>query len=121
MHLIQHNVMISIAVQMYETWSSSTRILKLMSYWTSVIIVASYSASFYSFLTLRNPVIPFSSFQELLEDGTYTLGVLRYSSLFPLFRVRDIVTYFIFIFLILLQATNDFIFNKAYKICRPPR
>ncbi|KAJ9575647.1 hypothetical protein L9F63_007476, partial [Diploptera punctata] len=73
-------------VETHETPSYSTRILKLSTYWISVTILVSYSASLCSFLTLRNPVIPFSSFEELLHDGTYKLGILRYSSLLTYFQ-----------------------------------
>jgi hypothetical protein len=67
--------------------SSSSRILSMVTYWTSVVILAGFSASFVSYLTVRYPVIPFNTFPELLEKGTYRLGVLRYSSIAPYFQV----------------------------------
>lgn len=67
--------------------SSSSRILSAVTYWTSVVILAGYSASFVSYLTVIHPIVPFSTFHELLEKRTYRLGLLQYSSLMPYFQV----------------------------------
>jgi len=67
--------------------SSSSRILRVVTYWTAVVILAGYSASFVSYLTVRHPAIPFSTFPELLEKDNYRLGVLPDSSLMPFFQV----------------------------------
>ncbi|PSN41922.1 hypothetical protein C0J52_06810 [Blattella germanica] len=70
----------------FNLQSPSSSILRLVSHWTSTVLIASYSAFFISFLTLRNAVLPFDSFEELLKDGTYRLGILPYSSLQQVFQ-----------------------------------
>lgn len=73
--------------QTVTSTSSSGRILNVVTYSTSVVILAGYSAIFTSYLTVRQPIIPFSTFPELLEKGTYRLGVLPHSSLMSHFQV----------------------------------
>ncbi|KAJ9597581.1 hypothetical protein L9F63_011582 [Diploptera punctata] len=42
--------------------------------------VSSYSATLISILTIRYQKLPFTSFKEMLEDGTYRLGLLQSSA-----------------------------------------
>ncbi|XP_069696795.1 glutamate receptor U1-like [Periplaneta americana] len=66
--------------------SSSGRIVFLVSYLTAVVLLAGYSASLISYLTVRQPVVPFTTFEGLLRDGTYKFGVPASSSAFSFFR-----------------------------------
>jgi hypothetical protein len=56
-----------------------------------VVLLASYSASLISYLTVRHPRLPFNTFSEFLEDGSFGVGVHRFSSLPSFFEV---VAYF---------------------------
>jgi hypothetical protein len=58
------------------------------SYLTAVVFLASYSASLISSLTMRRPALPFETFQQVLEDGTYRLNVLSNSGELDYFRVK---------------------------------
>ncbi|KAJ9579004.1 hypothetical protein L9F63_024892, partial [Diploptera punctata] len=53
----------------------SGRIVVLTTYCIGLIIISSYSASFLSYLMARVFKPPFKNFRELLNDGTYPLGV----------------------------------------------
>jgi hypothetical protein len=50
------------------------------SYFTAVIVLVAYSATFISFLAVRRIVLPFTDFEGLLNDGTYKLGVFPNSA-----------------------------------------
>jgi hypothetical protein len=65
----------------------SSRILTTANCCAAVVLLAGFSASFVSYMTVRRPVIPFNTFSELLERGTYRLGVLPDSSTLPYFQV----------------------------------
>jgi hypothetical protein len=52
------------------------------------MLLASYSASLISSLTARRPVLPFETFQQVLENGAYRLDVLRNSGEMDYFRVK---------------------------------
>jgi hypothetical protein len=56
-----------------------------------VVLLASYSASLISYLTVRRPNLPFSTFSEFLEDGSFGLGVHRFSSLPSFFEVTHFI------------------------------
>jgi hypothetical protein len=58
-----------------------------------LVLLASYSASLISYLTVRRPRLPFNTFSEFLQDGSFGLGVHRFSSLRSFFEV---VIYFRF-------------------------
>ncbi|XP_069683180.1 probable glutamate receptor [Periplaneta americana] len=57
-------------------YSPSCRIVYLVSYLTSVTLLASYSASLISHITSRTYRLPFTTFEGFLLDGTFTLGVM---------------------------------------------
>ncbi|XP_021924655.1 glutamate receptor ionotropic, delta-1-like [Zootermopsis nevadensis] len=54
-----------------------------------VVLLASYSASLMSYLIVRRPRLPFRTFSEFLADGTFTLGVHRFSSLLSFFETTE--------------------------------
>ncbi|KAJ4428309.1 hypothetical protein ANN_24328, partial [Periplaneta americana] len=57
--------------------TSPLRIVFLTAHLTALVLVAIYSASFTSYLTLRNPTLPFTDFQGFYDDGTYKLSVVK--------------------------------------------
>ncbi|KAJ9587754.1 hypothetical protein L9F63_018826 [Diploptera punctata] len=59
---------------------TSLRLVMVTIYLTAVIVIASYSASFISRLTLREPALPFTDFNEFLQDGSYQLAMLPSTS-----------------------------------------
>jgi hypothetical protein len=54
---------------------------------TALLIVACYSASLLSHIMTKTDKLPFNSFEEFLEDGTYTLGVGRHGGHYTHFEV----------------------------------
>ncbi|KAJ9579001.1 hypothetical protein L9F63_024889 [Diploptera punctata] len=67
--------------------SMSGRVVYLVSYLTAVVLLAGYSAALISYLTLRKPVIPFTTFEGLLKDNSYKFGVTPFSSAYSYFEV----------------------------------
>lgn len=65
----------------------SSRIIFLITHLTAVIMLTSYSASLVSHIMTRVYKLPFNSFEELLEVGTYKLVVEPYSSQLMYFKV----------------------------------
>ncbi|GFG39908.1 hypothetical protein Cfor_03352, partial [Coptotermes formosanus] len=61
--------------------NGSFRTLHLTAYLTSVVLVTSYSAALVSSIASRHATLPFTTFQEFLNDGTYRLGVVANSSI----------------------------------------
>lgn len=57
-----------------------------------LVLVAAYSAALVSFLTVQRGELPFTSFQGLLEDGTYKLGVTKGAEI-SYFSVRTSTIY----------------------------
>jgi hypothetical protein len=45
----------------------------------AVVLLAAYSATFISFLAVRHSSLPFTTFEDILEDGTFKLGILERS------------------------------------------
>jgi hypothetical protein len=52
-------------------------VVYLTSYLVGYVLVAAYSAALVSFLAVQRDELPFTSFEGLLEDGTYKLGVTK--------------------------------------------
>jgi hypothetical protein len=52
-----------------------------------MVLLVGYSGSLISFLTFRTTELPFVSFQQFLQDGTYRLGVLSNSIHYTYFKV----------------------------------
>jgi hypothetical protein len=67
--------------------TSSMRLAFVALYVTSFLLLSYYSAAFITDLTLQDPALPFTSFEELIEDGTYKLGMVRNSSTLDYFKV----------------------------------
>ncbi|KAJ4429118.1 hypothetical protein ANN_26119 [Periplaneta americana] len=62
-----------------KTQFSSQRMLYLIAQLTAVTVYTAYSAVLISFLTIQKAVLPFNSLRELIDIGTYKLGVLANS------------------------------------------
>jgi hypothetical protein len=45
----------------------------------AVVLLAAYSATFISFLAVRHSSLPFTTFEGILQDGTFKLGILERS------------------------------------------
>ncbi|XP_023719304.2 glutamate receptor ionotropic, delta-1 [Cryptotermes secundus] len=65
----------------------SWRITHLTMYLAAIIMLASYSASLVSHIMTRTDKLPFNTFEEFLEVGTYTLGVGRHSGHYTHFEI----------------------------------
>ncbi|PSN40518.1 hypothetical protein C0J52_11675 [Blattella germanica] len=70
---------------MPEPWS--LRVLFLTIHVMLLVIFVAYTAQFISFLANRTPVLPFSTFEDLLTDRTYSLGVIKNSAREAFFKV----------------------------------
>lgn len=64
----------------------------LTVYLSAVILLASYSATLISFLTVRIINVPFSDLEEFLVVGTHELGTLEDSTVLNLFKVSILTT-----------------------------
>ncbi|KAJ4433821.1 hypothetical protein ANN_16133 [Periplaneta americana] len=62
------------------------RVTRLTLYVTTFAVFSFYSAAFTSDLTLQEPAMPFHSFEEFLEDGSYMLGMMPESAHIEYFR-----------------------------------
>lgn len=54
-----------------------------------MFLLGCYSAAFITHLTLRDPVLPFTDFKGLLEDGSYRLGMALISAQLEYFKVSS--------------------------------
>jgi hypothetical protein len=63
------------------------RLASVALYVTSYILLSYYSAAYTTDLTLQDPALPFTNFEELLADGSYRLGMVRNSSTLDYFKV----------------------------------
>ena len=70
----------------------SCRVVYLTTYLTAVILLASYSATVISFLTVRKVTMPFSNLEEFVVVGTHKLGALQDSTVLNLFKVSILTT-----------------------------
>jgi len=66
---------------------TSGRIVIFMSYMTSLVILAAYSAFLISSLAVQHRDLPFRDLKGLLHDGSYRLSIERNSYIFNLFDV----------------------------------
>ncbi|KAJ4427788.1 hypothetical protein ANN_25441 [Periplaneta americana] len=64
----------------------SAYIIHLTTYVTAAIVVISYSASLLSYIMTKTYRLPFTDFQEFLNDGSYKLGVMANSAYIPFFK-----------------------------------
>jgi hypothetical protein len=64
--------------------------LYLTTHLTAVILLAAYSATLISFLTVRTASLPFNNLQEFLTAGTHKLGALERSTVLDHFMVSNL-------------------------------
>ncbi|XP_058797737.1 probable glutamate receptor [Phymastichus coffea] len=64
----------------------SIRIINAVVHLTGVVILAAYSAALISFLAIKVFIMPFTTMDGLLEDGSYQLGTVRDSADYNFFR-----------------------------------
>jgi len=69
---------------------SACRVLYLTAYLTAVILLAAYSATLISFLTVRTVKLPFNDLEEFLTAGTHKLGALEHSTVLSQFMVSTL-------------------------------
>jgi hypothetical protein len=65
----------------------ASRMVYFITYLTAVVLFVAYSATFVSFLAVRQYDLPFADFKGLVEDGTYRLGMLSGSARINFFKV----------------------------------
>jgi hypothetical protein len=63
----------------------------LTVYLTALILFIAYSATFISALAVSRPQLPFSTFRDLLNDGTFRIGVRAESSHEDYFKARKVL------------------------------
>jgi hypothetical protein len=69
----------------------SWRIIQLTTHLTALVIVASYSASVLSHIMTQTDKLPFNTFEEFLQDGTYTLAVGKHGGHYTHFEVSTVL------------------------------
>jgi hypothetical protein len=74
--------------QLNKVKITSGRIVILISYMTSLVLLAAYSAFLISSLAVQPRVLPFRDLQGLLRDGSYRISVEKNSYIFNVFDVR---------------------------------
>ncbi|KAJ4434324.1 hypothetical protein ANN_22881 [Periplaneta americana] len=62
------------------------RIKALTTHLTATLILAAYSGALVSHLAVRRTQLPFNTFREFLQDGQFSLGMHKFSSLLPFFQ-----------------------------------
>lgn len=67
--------------------------IHLITYFTIIAILASYSAALTSFLAVKIVFLPFTTMQGLVEDNTYKIGVLKGSADHVLLKVHPELAY----------------------------
>lgn len=68
------------------------RMVHLVTYLTAVIILAAYSAALISFLTVKTFVMPFTTMEGLLKDGSYSCGLVDNSAYYAFLQVNSFLT-----------------------------
>jgi hypothetical protein len=63
------------------------RLALLTVHASSLILISYYSAAFTTDLTLQDPALPFTNFEEFLKDGSYLLGMMPKSAQMDYFKV----------------------------------
>ncbi|XP_033607020.1 glutamate receptor 1-like [Cryptotermes secundus] len=72
---------------------TSCRVVYLTTYLGAVVMLASYSATLISFLTVRTVKLPFNDIEEFLKVGTHKLGTLEHSTALNFFRESEMPLY----------------------------
>ncbi len=86
--MLNNLICLCVTGQPDEVKSTSGRIVIVLTYMTSLVVLAAYSASLTSSLAVQHHDLPFRDFQGLLNDGSYRLGVMSNSSQLNNFNVR---------------------------------
>jgi hypothetical protein len=68
-----------------KSWSG--RLIYLTAYFTAIVLYIAYSATFISSLAVRRQNSYFTTFEDLLNDGTFRLGLQGKSSYEDYFKV----------------------------------
>ncbi|KAL0119313.1 hypothetical protein PUN28_009707 [Cardiocondyla obscurior] len=71
---------------MEQSTLDPVRIVHFIVHLTAVVIVAAYSAALISFLAVKTFIMPFTTMDGLLKDGTYRFGVVGDSADFSFFQ-----------------------------------
>jgi hypothetical protein len=70
------------------SWSS--RLVYLTAYFIALVLFVTYSATFISSLAVSRQDLPFSTFEDILKDGTFKIGARAKSSHEDYFKVCKI-------------------------------
>jgi hypothetical protein len=89
----------------------SWRIIQLTTYLAAVVMLASYSASLLSHIMTKIDKLPFNTFEEFLEIGTYTLGVGKHGGHYTHFEVSPCILFILIYFIHLCKILK-------IKICK---
>ncbi|KAJ9583639.1 hypothetical protein L9F63_022020, partial [Diploptera punctata] len=66
--------------------SLACRIVYITAYFCAFVLLAGYGGNYTSFLTAGRPLaLPFNTFQEMLDEGTYKLGSIHKSAQIDMF------------------------------------
>ena len=85
--------------------SLAGRTVYITAYLCAVVLLAGYGGNYISFLTAGRPlVLPFTSFEGILKDGTYQVGAIHKSAQVDIFRV--IISYYWLLFLSLRHGAS---------------
>ena len=86
-----------------------------ISYVTSLVVMAAFSASLISSLAVQPRHLPFRDLKGLVNDGSYRLGVLQNSSKFSIFDVC--LTEMVLFDYILRHCSHSVIFRHCVCVC----
>ncbi|KAJ9582993.1 hypothetical protein L9F63_022651 [Diploptera punctata] len=67
---------------------TSVRIVFLITYLTATVLLVCFSGSLIGHLTFQQPALPFTNFEEFLQDDTYDLGMIPRSAKLDYFKAR---------------------------------
>ncbi|XP_063587892.1 glutamate receptor ionotropic, kainate 2-like [Penaeus indicus] len=73
---------------------SILRLVFWIAYMVGVVVVAAYSATLVSFLTVQGDHLPFDSLDDIQRIGKHRLGILKGSVLEEFFKNQNFIQYF---------------------------
>lgn len=76
-------------VGMEQSLLDPIRMVQFVIHLTAVVVLAAYSAALISFLAIKTFVMPFTTMEGLLKDGTYRFGVIQESADYSFFQVKN--------------------------------
>ncbi|PSN51484.1 Ionotropic receptor 193 [Blattella germanica] len=71
----------------FRSWAS--KCVYFSAIWFSLIIHVAYASMIIAFLTVHRTKLPFNSFEGLLRDGTYSLGLREKTASWDYFRTSE--------------------------------